>query len=74
MEPPLCTGAGAGADPHVKVFSTDGTLLRSFFAFDVNFTGGVSLAAGDLGGNNTQEIIVGAGAGGGPVVKIFNAN
>ena len=70
----LVVGAGKGGGPHVKVFSTDGTLLRSFFAFDVNFTGGVSLAAGDLGGNNTQEIIVGAGAGGGPVVKIFNAN
>ncbi|NBR07791.1 MAG: hypothetical protein EBT92_18795, partial [Planctomycetes bacterium] len=70
----LVVGAGAGGGPHVKVFSTDGTLLRSFFAFDPGFTGGVSIAAGDLGGDNAQEIVVGAGAGGGPVVKVFDGN
>ncbi|MEY4612570.1 MAG: Hemolysin, chromosomal [Planctomycetota bacterium] len=70
----IVVGAGPGGGPHVKIFQLDGTLLRSFFAFDPSFTGGVFLAAGDLGGDNAQEIVVGAGAGGGPVVKIFDGN
>src|SRR5581483_11561510 len=44
----IITGADAGAAPHVKVFSgKDGTLLKSFLAFDGTFAGGVNVAGGD---------------------------
>lgn len=67
------TGAGPGAGPHVKVFSgATGAELRSFFAFDPGFTGGVFVAAGDVDGDGHADIVTGAGSGGGPHVKVFS--
>jgi len=71
--PDIITGAGPGGGPHVKVF--DGVTLApvySFFAFGASFTGGVNVAAGDIDGDGRADIIVGAGAGGGPHVKAFS--
>jgi FG-GAP-like repeat/FG-GAP repeat len=69
----IVTGAGAGGGPHVKVFSgADGSTLQSFFAFDPAFTGGVRVAVGDVNGNGFPDIVVGAGPGGGPQVKVFS--
>jgi hypothetical protein len=67
----LITGAGPGGGPEVSVFRPDGSVASSFFAFDVNFHGGVFVAAGDLNGDGKAEIITGAGAGGGPDVRVF---
>ncbi len=70
----IVIGAGAGGGPHVKVFDgLSGQEVRSFFAFDPQFRGGVSVATGDTDGDGREEIVVGAGAGGGPHVKVFNA-
>lgn len=69
----IVVAAGPGGGPHVKIFSVNGTLLSSFFAFDVNFTGGLFLAAGDLGGDGRGEIVLGAGPGGSPHVRVLDA-
>ena len=58
--------------PHVKIFNASGQLQNSFFAFDVGFTGGVTVAAGHYSSAAHDDIIVGAGFGGVPVVRIFN--
>jgi uncharacterized protein (TIGR03118 family) len=69
----IVTGAGAGGGPHVKAFSgKDGTELMSFFAYDPSFTAGVFVAAGDFNGDGKADIVTGAGAGGGPHVKVFD--
>lgn len=69
----LITGAGPGAGPHVIAFSgRTGGQLKSFFAFDQAFRGGVSVAAADINGDRVSDIIVGAGPGGGPHVKVFD--
>jgi uncharacterized protein (TIGR03118 family) len=70
----VITGAGAGGGPHVEVFSgQDGSLLRSFLAYDPTFTGGVRVGAtGDTNGDGAAEVITGAGPTGGPHVKVFN--
>lgn len=69
--PSVVTGAGPGGGPHVKAFALAGTTLQSFFAFDPAFTGGVTVAAGDLDGDGKDEIVTGAGPGGGPRVSAF---
>ncbi len=49
---------------HVKVFSgRDLAEIASFFAFDAGYTGGVSVAAGDLNGDGRADLIVGSRAG-----------
>jgi len=69
----IITGAGRGGGPHIKVFDgMTGAVTSSFFAYNSNFRGGVSVAAGDVQGDNAAEIITGAGFGGGPHVRVFN--
>jgi len=76
----IITGAGAGGGPHVKVFDgATGATLRSFFAYDAAFRGGVSVAGTDsysiesLGAPTAGSVITGAGPGGGPHVRVINA-
>jgi hypothetical protein len=69
----IITGAGPGGGPQVTVLSgADGSVLQSFFAYDPNFAGGVYVAAGDVNGDGHADVIVGAGAGGGPQVRVFS--
>ncbi len=68
----IITGAGQGGGPHVRVFDKDGNpLIGGFFAYDKDFRGGVDIAVMDLNGDDTKEIITGAGPGGGAHVRIF---
>src|SRR5262245_19373035 len=70
---PLITGAGAGGGPHVKVFhDSSGVPTQSFFAYGPAFTGGVHVALGDVTGDGIPDLVVGAGPGGGPHVKVFD--
>ena len=73
-QPEVITGAGAGGGPHVRVFGLDGGLRSQFFAYATNFAGGVFVAAADVDGDNRAEIVTGAGAGGGPHVRVFSPN
>ena len=69
----IVVGAGLGGGPHVRVINgATGAEFGSFFAFDPTFTGGVFVAASDINGDGLAEILVGAGPGGGPHVKVFD--
>jgi len=62
--------------PHVRTYEySQGSfqLYSQFFAYIHSFRGGVSLAVGDTDNDGHNEIITGAGPGGGPHVRIFNA-
>jgi hypothetical protein len=69
----IVTGAGEGGGPHVKIFSgADGHLIREFMAYDPNFRGGARVAARDVDGDGLADVVTGAGAGGSPLVNVFN--
>ncbi|MCK4744792.1 S8 family serine peptidase [Candidatus Parcubacteria bacterium] len=68
----IIAGAGNGGGPHIRVFDQLGRVKTQFFAYDKNFRGGVNVATGDIDGDGIDEIIAGAGNGGGPYVKMFN--
>jgi hypothetical protein len=71
--PDVVATPGAGGSPFVRVFDlSTGTAIRNFFAFDTAFRGGLSVALADVDGDGAQDIIVGAGPGGGPHVKVFS--
>lgn len=68
----IAASAGWGGNPHVKSFDSYGNLKKAnFFAYDGNFRGGVSIAYGDIDGDGRDEIITGAGPGGGPHIRAF---
>ena len=71
----IVVGAGAGGGPRVKTF--DGSnlnVINDFFAFETSFTGGVYVSAGNVGGGSVDKIVVGAGSGGAPFVRLFDQN
>lgn len=59
---------------HVRIYDLKGNLKNSgFFPFGSNFKGGVSVSIGEFDKKRKgKEIVVGAGAGGGPQVLIFS--
>ena len=70
----IIVGAAVGGGPRVVVFNgRTGEMTHSFFAYDPSFRNGVSVAAGDLYGTGRDDLITGAGIGGGPHVKVFDA-
>jgi len=67
----ILTAAGPGGGPHVQALSIAGVILESFYAYSPAFAGGVFVAGADLDGDGFDEIVTGAGAGGGPHVRMF---
>lgn len=78
----LVTGAGPGGGPHVIAYNghytgqhnwdNGGTMLTSFWAYHPDFRGGVHVAVGDVNGDGREEMITGAGPGGGPHVIAYD--
>ncbi|MFA6170982.1 MAG: S8 family serine peptidase [Patescibacteria group bacterium] len=70
----IVTAPLAGLPANLKISNRDGEKISEFPVFNQSFRGGVSLASGDIDGDGKDEIIAGAGAGGGPHVQIFSAD
>ena len=78
--PDLAVGAGPGGGPVVKLYDgallsrgPDAALITTFNAFLPSLRGGVTVAAGDVNGDGRADLVVGAGPGGGPHVKVVSA-
>jgi hypothetical protein len=75
----IVVGPGPGGGSHIRVLALGSNRrtvrpLVEFLAFDPAFTGGVSVAVGDVDGDSVPDIVVGAGAGGAPHVKVFRVD
>lgn len=70
----IVTGAGENRGPRINVFSgRDAEPIADFNAFTRGFRGGVRVATGDVNGDGTPDIIVGAGPGvRGGHVRVFD--
>jgi subtilisin family serine protease len=75
----IVTAAGPGGGPHIRTFLANGTPAPGqagdgFFAYGPTFTGGVSVAVGDVRPDVPgEEIVTGAFSNGGPHVRVFTA-
>src|SRR5205823_1720929 len=71
--PDIVTATGPGGGPDIHVYDgKTGNLIRRFFAYDPRFSGGEFVAAGDVNGDGYADVVIGADAGGGPNVVVFN--
>ncbi|HBK34573.1 MAG: hypothetical protein UU08_C0018G0025 [Candidatus Uhrbacteria bacterium GW2011_GWE2_40_58] len=69
----IITGTQYGGGPHVRAFTNYGKLFHpGFFAYNEAFRGGVNVACGDYDQDGINEVITGAGPGGGPHVKTWS--
>lgn len=74
----IIVGAGPGGGPRVSAYAGNASfslnsnqVMTTFFAYDYQFTGGVTVASADRNGDGLDEIVTGAGPGGGPNVSVF---
>lgn len=65
-------GSVPGIPALVTVFETGTNQLKYSISPFPGFTGGVNVAVGDVNGDGTVDVIVGAGAGGGPIVNVYD--
>lgn len=56
----IVTAPGPGRPADIRVFDVNGTLLSTLRAFGDSYTGGASVAVGDLDADGRAEIVVGA--------------
>ncbi len=70
----VIVGAAQGMQPQVKIYTSDGKLKKSFYAYEKTFLGGVRVAACDLNGDGVDEILTAPGPGYRPYIREFNAS
>lgn len=71
----LILGTGKDGGPRVRVLdgaSNGTTVLKDYFAYESTFRGGVLVSSGDVNGDGSDDVIAGAGVGGGPRVIAFS--
>ena len=67
----LALGSPARFFPYVRKIGSQGDVVSIFSVFE-NFYLGFSARTGDLNADGASEVVVGAGRGGGPQVRIFD--
>ena len=67
------TAPGQGGSARIKVYDgLNARILMDNIFFEATFTGGAHIAVGDFNGDGFEDLIIGAGVGGGPRVTVIN--
>ena len=67
----FAVATGPGVPVRVTIFTPDGTARITLAPFG-DFAGGATVATADVTGDGIDDVVVGAGPGGGPHVKVFS--
>lgn len=68
----VAVGAAAGGAPSARLYDEHlEPITDAFSAYDPRFRGGVHVAVGDFDNDGSPDLVAGAGAGGGPHVRVF---
>ncbi len=70
----IIVSQASDGDTRVKVYKPSGQVLVEWLAFAPEFKGGVNVAVGDINKDGRAEVVVGAGLGGNPHVRVFDGS
>ncbi|MBI2426721.1 MAG: L,D-transpeptidase family protein [Candidatus Kerfeldbacteria bacterium] len=70
--PEIVVGAGPNGGPTIAIYRKDGSLIKSFYAYDRTMKTGVNVAVGDLNGDGRGEIITSPETGRAHI-RVFNS-
>jgi len=73
-KPEIIISSGTGVSPLVRIYDTNGKLIKSFLAYAQSFHGGVRVAVADLDGDGKAEIITAPGPGMEPLIRKFHGD
>jgi uncharacterized repeat protein (TIGR01451 family) len=71
----IITAAGPGGGPHIRILRVRASEIAEivgFYAFEPDFGGGVHAACIDVNADGAEEVVVSAGAGRAPEVRVFS--
>lgn len=69
--PAFIVAPGAGSAPEVRLLSSNGAVITTFFAYGEGYRGGVQVAMGDVDGDGISEIVTAPGRRSSTHVRIF---
>jgi hypothetical protein len=71
--PDLIATPGVGGGPILRLYDgSTGAELRTWFAFEPEFRGGLQVAAADFNGDGFADIVVAPDEGGGPIIRGYD--
>ncbi len=70
----IVASTGQGVPTRIRVFNGANVTntLQDYAPFETAFTGGITVAVGDVNGDGVPDVIAGAEIGGGPRVQVFS--
>jgi hypothetical protein len=71
-QPEIITSQEYNSSPLVRVYTYQGRMLDSFFAYDQSVAKGVNVAVGDIDNDGVPDIITAKGIGGDSKIRIFD--